>query len=239
MRAQTDPTATTGPAATTAASTSTPAATEVVTGTPAVRPTPEGAPPADPFQSLSVFAFVDPGNLAVKRDRLQLTPGGVDNVLITLTESRLGVNRAITEEVDSAFGVVAYDPQYREWNLIWSSSPVSGTARLLPAVGQPGGWNGGTLLGSDDRVLALRTSTLDGGAHLYLYRWNPETNQGEPLRMAPVGDGPEQNAAFHADLDVNMADLNDDGRWEVIADNVAGVQVWQWDGSKYAPLEVR
>ncbi|MDQ3703772.1 MAG: hypothetical protein M3437_00855, partial [Chloroflexota bacterium] len=59
------------------------------------------------------------------------------------------------------------------------------------------------------------------------------------LRMVPVGGGAEQNAAFTADLDLNVADLDDDGIYEVVADNVAGVQVWKWDGQKYVPEVAR
>jgi hypothetical protein len=87
--------------------------------------------------------------------------------------------------------------------------------------------------------LALRTTTIDGAAHLQLLRWNKETSTGEPLRMVPAGGGPEQDAIFDADLDVNVADLDDDLKWEVIADNVSGVQIWRWDGSKYVPVEAR
>jgi hypothetical protein len=57
--------------------------------------------------------------------------------------------------------------------------------------------------------------------------------------MVPVGGGPEQDAIFDADLDVNVADLDDDLKWEVIADNESGVQIWRWDGSKYVPVEAR
>jgi hypothetical protein len=261
MRAQAEPTATVAPGF---PATATPAATgtapitatatlaaiaspsQVVTdtvvptetpGTPPPRPTPEGPPPADPYARLNVFDFGTGGNVVVKRDRMPLDGTGTDNILITISEARLGVGRPVTAEVASGLGVATWDPVYREWNLTWQSTPISGTARLLPAVNQPGGWNGRPLLGTADPVFALRTSTLDGAAHLQLYKWNKETHEGEPLRMVPVGGGPEQDAVFDADLDVNVADLNEDGRWEVIADNVASVQIWSWDGSKYIPVE--
>ncbi|MGA7733071.1 MAG: hypothetical protein WCD37_17575 [Chloroflexia bacterium] len=253
MRAQAEPTAT---VATGAPATATPAATatstapgsptQVVTGTvtptetpgtPPPRPTPVGPPPAVPYARLKVFDFGTGGNVVVKRDRMPLDGTGTDNILITISEARLGVGRPVTEEVASGLGVATWDPVYREWNLTWQSTPISGTARLLPAANQPGGWNGRPLLGTADPVFALRTSTLDGAAHLQLFKWNKETRQGEPLRMVPVGNGPEEDAVFDADLDVNVADLNEDGRWEVVADNVAGVQIWSWDGSKYVPAE--
>ncbi len=221
-------------------------ATEVTTGTtvptetpgtPTPRPTPTGPPPADPYANLTIFGFVTAGNLVAKSDKLPLDGAAVDNVLLTITESRLGVTHPLTEEVTSALGVGSWDPVYREWNLAWQSVPISGVARLIPSANQPGGWNGNTLLGTSDRVLALRTTTLDGAAHLQLFKWNKDTHAGEPLRMVPAGGGPEQDAVFDADLDVNMADLDEDGKWEVIADNVAGVQTWRWDGSKYIPVE--
>jgi hypothetical protein len=214
-------------------------ATDVTTGTATVRPTPTGAPPSNPYDALQVFGFTSPGNLIIKRDRLPLDGGSVDNVLMTLTESRLGATRPITEEVNSVLNVVTYDDKYFDWNLTWQSDPISGVARLLPATGSLGGWNGGNLLGTDDRVLALRTTTLDGAAHLELFKWNKSTHAGEVLKMVPVGGGAEKDAIFDADLDINLVDLNDDGVYEVVADNVSGVQVWSWDGSKYVPKAVQ
>jgi hypothetical protein len=186
-----------------------------------------------------VFNFTSPGNLIIKRDKLPLDGGPVDNVLMTLTEARLGVTRPITDEVNSVLNVVTYDPTYFEWNLAWQSEPISGVARLLPATGALGGWNGGNLLGTGESVLALRTTTLDGKAHLELFKWNKTTHAGELLKMVPPGGGAEKDALFDADLDINMADLNDDGVYEVVADNVTGVQVWSWDGSKYVPKAVQ
>jgi hypothetical protein len=188
---------------------------------------------------LQVFGFTSPGNLIIKRDQLPLDDGTVDNVLMTLTEARLGQTRPITEEVNSVLNVVTYNDKYFEWDLTWQSDPISGVARLLPADGTLGGWNGGKLLGTDDRVIALRTTTLDGAAHLELFKWNKTTHAGEVLKMVPVGGGAEKDAVFDADLDINMADLNEDGVYEVVADNVAGVQVWSWDGSKYVPKAVQ
>jgi hypothetical protein len=204
-----------------------------------VRPTPTGAPPANPFDRLQVFNFTSPGNMIIKRDKLPLDGGSVDNVLLTLTEARLGITRPITDEVNSVLNVVTYDEKYFEWNLAWQSEPISGFARLLPATGALGGWNGGNLLGTGESVLALRTTTLDGKAHLQLFKWNKSTHAGELLKMVPADGGAEKDALFDADLDINMADLNDDGVYEVVADNVAGVQVWSWDGSKYVPKAVQ
>ncbi|MEO5951480.1 MAG: hypothetical protein ABIQ44_03340 [Chloroflexia bacterium] len=254
MLAQAEPTATTAPApaaTATIATTSTVAtvtteitgtvpvaATEVATDTASVRPTPSGPPPDDPYSQLTVFGFLTAGNLVAKTDRVP-SGGAVDNVLLTITEARLGLTHPVTEEVTSALGMAVWDPVYYSWVLGWQSAPISGTARLLQSSTAPGGWNGGALLGTDVRVIALRTTTLDGAAHLQLSKWNKDTKQGDPLRMLPVGGGAEQDAIFNADLDVNMADLNDDGVYEVIADNVAGVQVWRWDGSKYVPEEAR
>jgi hypothetical protein len=220
-------------------STETISATATPAGTPTPRPTPTGSPPENPLLLYSPFEFVLPGNLLVKSDVLQLDGEGVEEALLTITEGRLGVTKAITEEVTSALGVAAYDTVYREWTLPWQSDAITGTARPLPDIKQPGGYNGGDLLRDGSAILALRTSTLDGKAHLYLFRYDKQTRQAPLLKMMPAGGGAEQDAHFEADLDVTMADLDDDGVYEVIADNVAGVQTWRWDGSRYVPGEAR
>ena len=95
------------------------------------------------------------------------------------------------------------------------------------------------MLGTGESVFALRTTTLDGKAHLELFKWNKTTHAGELLKMVPAGGGAEQDALFDADLDINMADLNDDGVYEVVADNVTGVQVWSWGWLQYVPKAVQ
>src|SRR5205823_3651227 len=97
------------------------------------------------------------------------------------------------------------------------------------------GYNGGKLLRTNDPILLLRTTTLNSHAHLYMWRWDAASHKGERLKMVPVGGGSERNTDFEADLDVTVADLDGDGIYEVVADNVSGVQTWKWDGSKYAP----
>lgn len=213
--------------------------TVTITETPTERPTPSGPPPADPYAQLTVFGFITAGNVVAKTDKMNVSGAKVNPVLLTITESRLGITHPVTEEVTSAIGVATWDPVYYSWGLAWQSTPISGVARLLQGATIPGGWNGGNLLGTGEPVIGLRTTTLDGAAHLELFKWNSSTNQGEALRMIPAGGGAEQDALFTADLDVNAADLDDDGVYEVIADNVSGVQVWRWDGAKYVPQEAR
>jgi hypothetical protein len=188
---------------------------------------------------LSPFDFLQPGNLLVRSDTLQLDGEGTDEALLTITESRLGVTKPLTEEVVSAIGVATYDPVYREWNLTWRSDDLPGVARPLANATQLGGYNGGDLLRTGAPVLAVRTTTLDGKAHLFLYQYDKQTRTAEPFKVVLREGASEENAHFEADLDVNMADLDDDGVYEVIADNVAGVQTWRWDGSKFVPREAR
>lgn len=213
----------------------TPTAT-VVAGTPTPRPIPTGEPP-DPESRLNIYQFYETNNTLVRRDMVQLDGKGAVETLYTLT----GPDPVITGEFRSNINVLTYDETYREWNAAWSSDPVSGTASPLLSVAQKeiGGLNGDDLLRTGSPIFLIRTTTMDGRAHLYLYRWDATGKKADPIKMVPAGGGAEQNAGFVADLDLNMADLDDDGIYEVVADNVAGVQVWKWDGQKYVPEVAR
>ncbi|MBF6613114.1 MAG: hypothetical protein IVW55_08300 [Chloroflexi bacterium] len=214
------------------ATTSVTAAVTGTPGTPTVRPTPSGTPP-NPLDVLNVFNFVNPLDLTlVKSDVLPLNgnsgPGQVFYTISTATQP-------ITQEEHSALSVLSYDPVYREWTPTWSSEEITGTASPLPLYSQPGGYNGGDLVHAGAPILVLRTTERAGHARLALWRWDKQKNAGEPLKMTPVVGGAERDAIFDADLDINMADLDNDGVYEVVADNLKGVQVWKWDGSKFVP----
>jgi hypothetical protein len=214
-------------------------ATETPEGTPTPRPTPTGPPLEDPLLIYSPFDFIVPGNLIARSDILQIDGEGTEEGLLTITESRLGLTRPLTEEVASALGVATYDPVYREWVLTWQSDALPGVARPLPDVELPGGYNGGDLLRDGSTILALRTTTLDGKAHLFIYRYDRQARSAAPLKMVAAEGAAETDSHFEADLDVNMADLDDDGVYEVVVDNVAGVLTWRWDGSRFVPREAR
>lgn len=207
-------------------------ATGVVTevGTPAPRPTPTGEPP-DPMSRLNIFQFFATDDTLVARDFINLDGVGTDEILMTIS----GVRRIITDEVNSGIGVLTYDTTYREWVPLWSPGPITGTTSPLPSANrkEAGGYNGGNLLGSAEPVLVARTTTVDGKAHLYLWRWNKESREGAPLKMTAPGGAGDVDAIFDADLDANVADIDDDGIYEVVLDNVAGVQVWKWDGTRF------
>jgi hypothetical protein len=208
----------------------------VIEGTPTPRPIPTGEPP-DPESRLNMYQFYATNNILVRRDFVQLDGGGANEVLYTLT----GPDPVITGEFRSNINVLTYDPTYREWSATWASDPISGTATPLLSAAQSelGGLNGGDLLRTGAPIFIIRTTTADNRAHLHLYRWDAAGKKADPLKMVPVGGGAEQNAAFAADLDLNVADLDDDGIHEVVADNVAGVQVWKWDGQKFVPEVAR
>lgn len=225
--------------ATTSVTSTVAAGTPPPAGTPAPRFTPTGVPPSDPTTLLNVFDIVPSGNVVAKRDFLSLDGGQTNNVLVTMTSDRYDITLPITQESASGLAVMTYDPQYRQWNPTWASDPISGTARPLPAANQPGGTNGGDLLHDGSHILELRTTTVDGAAHLQLFRYDSKTHQATVLKMVPAAGAPVKDAVFEADLDVTVADLNDDGVYEVVADNVAGVKTWSWDGAKYVPKGAR
>src|SRR5207302_9638854 len=110
----------------------------------------------------------------------------------------------ITDEVNSLLTVIDYDATQRQWNQAWVSDVVSGTASPLPAANRADGYNGGKLLRTNDPILLLRTTTLNGLAHLYMWRWDAASHKGERLKMVPVGGGSERNTDFEADLDVTV-----------------------------------
>ena len=219
------------------ATTGTVAGTPGAGGTPTPRPVPTGTPPADPLALLNIFNFFQPGDTLVKKDVLQLDGQGADEVLYTIT----GPDRGITSEYHSAISVLMYDPIYREWQPAWSSGGVQGKASPLPAASLVVGYNGGDLLRTGRPILALRTTTRDGRAHLRLWGWDGAARKAEPLKMqAPDGQG-VKDAVFDADLDLTLVDLNDDGVYEVVADNVNSMQVWGWDrvGNRFVRVEGR
>jgi len=201
--------------------------TATLTGTPTVPgPTPTGPAP-DPASRLTIRNFYSPDDSLVKRDFLDLDGDSKSEVFFTISGNRV----PITQEVQSRMAVLTYDDVYREWDLAWFSGPITGTAHPLPAANRSGagGYNGGNILGIGGAILAARTTTtLDGRANLYLFRWDQASRKGVPLKMAGE-NGAERDAVFTADLDLNLADIDDDGIYEVVADNVSGVQIWRWD----------
>ncbi len=209
-------------------------ATGTVTGTTQVVPTPSGVP-SSAFNTLNAFRYVPTGKTLVKQDRVQLdAPGdgaGEAEVLLTI----MGPSETITGEVDSGIGVLSYDSVARQWGFTWSSEVVSGTASPLLNIGQKeiGGFNGGDILRTGDPILVVRTTLDDGRAQLHLWRWNRGLHNAAPVKKsggAPVGN----DVTFEADLDINLMDIDDDGIYEIVADNLSGVQIWKWDGNTFA-----
>jgi hypothetical protein len=199
-------------------------------GTPTARPTPSGPPPA-PEDMLTFFSSPS-GGMLVKRDYLPLGKDGSQEILFTLT----GPSDVITGESHSDMGVLIYDTTYRKWNLGWNTSTntVLGLASPLPAANRVDGYNGGDLLRTGSPIFLMRTTTMDGRAHLRMWKWDAGKQTASPVNVAPAGGG-AAGESFDADLDVTVADLDNDGIYEVVADNLSGVQVWKWDGSQYAP----
>jgi len=219
-----------GPAATAVSSATGTVTTTQAAGTPKVRPTPGGAPP-DPEEVLTFFGSPS-GAVLVKRDYLQLDKDSQNEILFTLT----GPSDVVTGENHTDIGVLDYDPKYREWNLGWNTSDqtVLGLGSPLPAANRGDGYNGGNLLGTGSPIFLMRTTTVDGRAHLRMWKWDTNKQLADPVKMQPAGGGAEREE-FDADLDLSVADLDNDGKYEVVADNLSGTQIWKWDGSKYVP----
>jgi hypothetical protein len=186
---------------------------------------------------LNIFQFFNREDNLVARDFVNLDDTSTAEVIYTVSQVPL----SSTMEVESGIGVLGYNSTSRQWVVIWASKPISGTASPLPSANrkEAGGYNGGNILGSRGPVLVIRNTTVDGKAHLRLWRWNKEKGQGalkgegEPLKMVPAGGGADVDAVFDADLDANVADLDDDGIYEVVLDNLASVQIWKWDGTHF------
>ncbi len=189
---------------------------------------PSNAPP-DPMRQFNTFGFFISPELLIRRDALQLDKDPTDEMLYTLIIPA----EVITEPTSSVLRVIDYDSGAQKWNAVWTSELITGTASPLPAANRSDGFNGGKLLHTDDPILLLRTTTTDGHAHLHIWKWNAAERKGEALKMTPLSGGADQVAAFEGDLDVNVGDLDNDGVYEVIVDNVAGVQTWKWDGTKF------
>lgn len=223
-------TATIGPGAPPIAPTVGITATGVVTPaeTPAPRPTPTGEPP-DPLSVLNIYRFFSPSAVLVSRDLVDLDGKDTGEILYTITEGAV----SITEELRSGIAVLTYDSVYRQWIPVWASPPITGAISPLPSANRSaaGGYNGGKILGSSGPpILVARTTTRDGKAHLQLWRWDVEKQEGVPLKMRKPNGG-DVDVIFEAELDANVADIDDDGIYEVVLDNLAAVQVWTWDGA--------
>lgn len=210
-----------------------PGTTGTPEGTPTPRPTPGGPTPADPTNLLNIFSLFPSTQNLVKRDALQLDGDDLSEVLFTVSEP----GETVTNEVYSALRVLDYDPTYREWQVISLSDVITGTASPLPAFdrtdpNRANAFNGADLLKTGGTVFLARTTTVDGRAHLYMWAWDRDKREAAPIKMAGP-DGVERDLDISGDLDVKVADLDNDLLYEVVADNLAGVEVWSWDGTKY------
>jgi hypothetical protein len=201
-------------------------------GTPTVRPTPTGTPPAI-FDVMNIFNFFPSSQTLVKRDSLQLDDDPYPEVLFTVAEA----GETITDETFSALRTLDYDPVYREWKVLWLSDVITGTASPLPAYdandpNRVDAHNAQDLLRSGAPIFLARTTAIDGSAHLFMWKWDAAKKTADLLKMADPS-GAERTVDFQADLDVKVADLDDDGVYEVVGDNLSGVEIWKWDGSRY------
>ncbi len=216
-------------------------------------PGPAGTPTRIPLTVADAYNLFDPlifladqGNaVLVKQDFVDLDGREPKEALLTVS-SVPGITS--TQQVPfatlpftgtrSALAVAAFDVVSATWKIQYRTpgSGVPGRASPLPTSMQ-----GANLLNTSPPtpILQLRTeitptagTTLPGVA-LRLYAWRNGT--AAPLTMRPAGATSDQPAEFEGQSDVQLIDIDHDGRAEVVVDDATRTTIWKWDGTRFVP----
>jgi hypothetical protein len=215
---------------------------------PAPAQTPSGAgTPADPYSVFDPLDFVSGQTEAVlvKADLLNLDGHEPKDALLTVSSvpgisstNRIPFASLPVTATRSALAVVAFDTVSQTWKIRFHTPDPGVPGR---AVALPGSVQGQNLLRTDPPtpILQLRTETTPtlGSAlpvvNLYLYAWKNGTAQ--PLLMRPAGATADQAAVFQSNADVQLIDIDNDGRAEVVVDDMTKTTIWKWDGTRFVP----
>ncbi len=212
-----------------------------------VTPGPAPTAPIDPYGLLDSLSFLSGQSNAVliKQDLIDLDGQEPQEVLLTVS-SVPGITS--TQQVPfatlpftgtrSSLAVAAFDPGEKLWKIRahLADPGVPGQAVPLPRAVQ-----GQNLLHTDPPtpILQMRialTATQGSalpGAMLYLYAWKDGALK--PLPMRPLGATADQDAVFQAAGNVQLIDIDDDGRAEVVVDDAGKTTIWKWDGTRFVP----
>ena len=244
--ALTPPAATAPPAATTALPPSAPVAPPTVTLTQTLVPL-VPTPPANPLDVFNPLNYSNPnaGTVIVKSDLLDLDGKAPLDAVITVnvppvftaTDYIPPANLSLTD-THAALLVVGWDAVAVQWQVRYHTPDPGVPGRAVPL---PTGVQGRNLLGTTPPtpILQLRTESAPppGGSlplvTLYLYRWQGNTVQ--PLSMRAADATADSPAVFSGSGDVQLMDLDNEGRAGVVVDDGAQTHVWKWDGNRFVP----
>lgn len=208
--------------------------------------TPTSGPPPDPYQLLDPLSGIDvtTGAVLVKEDLVDLDGQEPKRALLTIsvppvitdTTAPPLAHLPLTGTI-SGLTILAYSPVSQTWKLSYRTPApgVPGRAMPLPAAAQ-----GRNLLGTNPPtpILQLRTETATPGStlpsvSLRLYAWRGGTVQ--PIPMRRPGAAADEDAVFTGAADVQVVDLDNDGRAEVVVDEGTKTTIWKWDGARFVP----
>jgi len=214
---------------------------------PAPAETPGPSPTPDIYRQLSPLNYVavDSGQVLVKEDLIDLDGKEPKEALLTISGMPIisGANVLPPASLPytatlSGLQVLSYDAGSSQWQVKWRSSNQGLPGRAAPL---PAGAQGQNLLAMDPPlpILQLRTETTPtvGSAlpaiTLRLYGWQNGT--AHPLPMRPAGATADEDAVFTAAANVELIDIDQDKRAEVVADDGVKTTIWKWDGARFVP----
>ncbi len=210
----------------------------------AVTPT----PPANPLDVFNPLNYSNPsaGTVIVTSDLLDLAGKAPPDALITVnvppvftaTDYLPPANLSLTA-THAVLLVVGWDAAAVQWRVRYHTPDPGVPGRAVPL---PTGVQGRNLLGTTPPtpILQLRTESAPPlgssvpAVTLHLYRRQGDSVQ--PLAMRAAGATTDSEAVFTGS-NVQLLDLDNDGRAEVVVDDGAQTRIWKWDGSRFVPRQ--